>query len=123
MDKARDIGRRSFLTQVAGGAFAIGGFLAFGAANGAAQPAPGTATKKQDMLVDSDPGDPARTPGQPRPPRRVYRRALRRQTGPDASPMPAPSAPDRPRIEGRVGGPIQRFVVCPGNVRCPRRVP
>jgi len=120
LDKARNIGRRSFLTRVAGGAFVVGSFLVFGAASGGAQPGPGTATKKQDMLVDSDPGDPARAAGQPRPPRRLYRRARRGRTGISASPMPAPSAPS---IDGGSGGPIQRFVVCPGNRRCPRRTP
>jgi hypothetical protein len=120
LDKARNIGRRSFLTRVAGGMFAVGSGLALGAANGAAQQTSRSAPKKQDMLVDADPGDPARPVPRPRP---SYQGRQRPRPTISTSPMPPPSAPDGPVDTGRTGGPIQRFVVCPGNVRCPRRGP
>lgn len=120
MDKARNIGRRSFLTQVAGGAFVVGSGLAVGAASGAAQATSGPSPKKQDMLVDSDPGDSARPVPRPRP---SYPGRQRRRPSISASPGPLPAPPDGPVDTGRTGGPIQRFVICPGNVRCPRRNP
>jgi hypothetical protein len=64
------------------------------------------------MVVDNDPADPARAPGTPR-----RRRPPRITTGPNPPPpsLPLPPGPDSGR------GPMSRFVICPGNRRCPGR--
>jgi hypothetical protein len=99
----RNPSRRSFLAQVAGGGLAVGAGLILGTQSAVA------VQQTRRMVVDSDPRDPARMPSPPSP-----------------APAPAPpntgsagngrrrayAAPPRPAT-------TQRFIVCPGNSRCP----
>jgi hypothetical protein len=99
----RNPSRRSFLAQVAGGGLALGAGLIPGARGAIAmQP-------QRRMVIDSDPRDPARMP-------------------PSPSPAPAPAPPNtgsagngRRRAYAAPPRPAttQRFIVCPGNSRCP----
>lgn len=112
MQAFRTVTRRSFLARVAGGGLIAGAGLSFGANGGAAQPKAGPETRR--MVVDADPRDPARPPSHhPRiaPPSRP----IDRDSGPNSDPAGAGN-------HGRAtnaAGPIERFVVCPGNPRCP----
>jgi hypothetical protein len=45
----------------------------------------------------------------------------RQETAPEAtSAAPAPSRTADPPDDGAGGGPTNRFIVCPGNPRCPK---
>lgn len=104
MQTDRRPSRRSFLAQVAGGGLIVGAGLIFGAKGSAAQPKTRPGTRR--MVVDADPRDPARPTG-----------------APPAQPRPADTDPVDPAGRGaRVNRatPRGRFVVCPGNTRCPR---
>jgi hypothetical protein len=107
VDPNRPGSRRSFLSLVAGGllAGAAGSFVAVPGAESRPR------RKARQMTVDNDPADPAREPGAPRPPRRPSRIT--------ANPHPPPPVPGPDG--GR--GPMSRFVICPGNRRCPGRNP
>ncbi len=118
MVKLRDIGRRSFLARVAGGAIAIGVGLILGSGEAEAKRRRRRATPTpRRMLVDADPRDPARPIRQPpaNPPAR--------QPPPILAPPQFPTV-DNPPPADPVGRParVSRFVVCPGNRRCPRRL-
>lgn len=95
MGQDRIATRRSFLTQVVGAALI---------AVAAASPADARRRRRR-MAVDADPTDPAR-PLPTRPPARP------RTSGGPAPPPSLPS-PDTPVPS--------RFVICPGNRRCPGR--
>lgn len=103
----RRIGRRSFLTQVAGGGLAAAaGLIVFGA-EGEARPK--HRPPPRQMLVDADPRDPARPL-------------------PQTHARPTMAAPHRAYTgsAGQTGDgrtPVSRFVVCPGSPRCPRHNP
>jgi hypothetical protein len=105
MARVRSLNRRSFLAQVAGGALI--GTAAF-AQNEA------TPVESRRMIVDADPKDPAREMPAPRP-------------APDGNSGGRPPPP--PPLQGIIGGfgrtapPTGRFVICPGNPRCPPRQP
>ena len=111
MDPNRTGSRRSFLSLVAGGllAAAAGSFVA----------APGAQSrprrKARRMIVDNDPADPARDVGAPRPPRRPTRITA------NPSPPPPTPGPDSGSGPDPGRGPMSRFVICPGNRRCPGR--
>jgi hypothetical protein len=110
LEQGRIVSRRSFLAQVMGGALAGAAVLS---------PPPALARRRRRrMVVDADPRDPARLPSaQPRPD--------------PPQPLPPPTLPDSgPTISGGVpprrvqrNGPSapSRFVICPGNRRCPGR--
>ena len=106
MSRHRTPTRRSFLSQVAGGGLLAGAGLIFGAKGSAAQPK-GQPTRQ--MVVDADPRDPARppapAPAQPGP--------TDRDSGPNGDPGGQGAATN-------VSTPRERFVICPGNSRCPR---
>lgn len=109
----RTYDRRSFLARVIGG-------VALAAGAGAA-----SAQSDEDgspMLIDADPGDPARPPERPRT--RGFRRTRVR---PARNPEPDPASPAQPPpMTGAGSGtstaaaPTSRFVICPGHPRCPR---
>ena len=104
MGQSRIASRRSFLAQVAGAALVL-----------VAAASPADARRRRRMVVDADPSDPARpltTPSRPRvsvsPPPPIPRTTdsdAGRYADPGGSGRPAPS----------------RFVICPGNRRCPGR--
>ena len=111
MEQGRIVSRRSFLAQVMGGALAGAAVL---------PPPPALARqRRRRMVIDADPRDPARLPSAP--PR------------PDPpQPPPPPPLPDDgstifdggvpPRRAQRSGPQApSRFVICPGNRRCPGR--
>ena len=103
MQRVRHIPRRSFLAQVAGGGLIIGAGLIVGADARAAQQSGEPSTRQ--MGVDADPSDPARLPPPPA-------RPADRDSGPNSDPHGA----------GRQTSssmPSERFVICPGNTRCP----
>ena len=91
-----DHSRRSFLARVVG----LGAVALLSGAAVAQQPA-------RRMIIDADPRDPARVPT-PEQERRhdARRRSRQAPAGAVRSPSSAPSS---------------RFVVCPGNNRCPPR--
>jgi hypothetical protein len=107
MARVRSLNRRSFLAQVVGGA--ANGTAAF--AQNEAAPA-----ETRRMIVDADPKDPAREIAAPRP-------------APDGTTGGRPPPP--PPLQGIIGNighgrtapPAGRFVICPGNPRCPPRQP
>ena len=96
--------RRSFLSRVAGG------LLIAGAGEAQARPSRRRRPVSRQMLLDADPKDPAR------PVPSTYQGHGRPRTGiTDSDPSdPAGTGPGRP---------LERFVICPGNARCPRRLP
>jgi hypothetical protein len=120
--------RRSFLFRVAGGVLIAGTALIAGSESEAKRrrrrPAP------RQMLVDADPRDPARPASSGLP-------NSRRRTGITDSDPSDPVGEDHRRARRRSGltdrdptdpagagqGLRQRFVICPGNARCPRRLP
>jgi hypothetical protein len=108
----RTVTRRSFLARVASGGLVAGAGLSFGAAGGAARQKGDPPTRR--MVVDADPRDPAR------PPR------THASVAPPSRPTDRDSGPhsDHPGAGGHArganaAGPRERFVVCPGNPRCP----
>lgn len=138
----RGLARRSFLARVSACAL-VAGY----AGGGSVVAARRRRRAPLQMIVDSDPRDPARLPGPagaaPRPPRGRIRTGYsdtdsgpdadpafygrrgsgRRRggftdndSGPGADPVGIGHGPGQP-------GPSQRFVICPGNARCPRRLP
>ena len=114
MQTLRNPDRRSFLARVLGGAALVGAGLILGAE------APAESQKNRvrttRMVVDRDPGDPARLPGAPRP---------NAPPGPGRpQPIEPPAPPANPTGHHRVQSAApstQRFVICPGNRRCPPR--
>jgi hypothetical protein len=108
----RDPDRRSFLGRVLGGAL----LAAAGAVPGAEAVARPRRSPRR-MVVDRDPADPARPA------------AIGRQRTSPPGPRPRPADTDfgynsDPGGLGALIGsqaPRQRFVVCPGHRRCPRR--
>lgn len=96
MGQDRIASRRSFLAQVAGAALAV---VVLGAPAHAGR-------RRRRMAVDADPRDPARPLTTP-PPQRP------RISGGMPMPPPGPPGPDIPAPS--------RFVICPGNRRCPGR--
>lgn len=111
MDKVRTVDRRSFLARVAGAGL-VGAALVFGGPEAQARRRP-----RVQMAVDTDPRDPARPIGAGGSPRRPARppapppaRLTDRDTGPNSDPL-------------RYGSPAPagRFILCPGNRRCPGR--
>ena len=106
MQKLRPASRRSFLARVAGGGLILGAGTIFGANGRAAQPGP---PETRQMVVDADPSDPARPPRPPGP----SRPAADKDSGPN-------SDPHGTGAQANSQGPRERFVVCPGNPRCPR---
>jgi hypothetical protein len=111
LDKARSSDRRSFLATVAGGGLLLGAGLFLGAGQ-ATQPQAGR-PRRARMIVDRDPRDPARPLPAPQP-----------QQQQQQLPMPPPSENMMATVEPHHGraraSPTQRFVICPGNRRCPR---
>jgi hypothetical protein len=114
LDKVRSIGRRSFLIRVAGGALVAGAAMAFGESEASAR----RRVRRQRMLVDADPSDPARPVSQSSHSVTGHGRTRHARPGPEPMPLPpyigSPSGSNGP-------GPVSRFVICPGNARCPRR--
>jgi hypothetical protein len=110
LGQGRNVDRRSFLAQVAGGALAAAALL---------PAAPAEARRRRrHMVVDADPRDPARL--QPAPPRPHRSQPLPPPTLPNDGPTdPDIELPHRRRFRGGVPAP-SRFVICPGNRRCPR---
>ena len=122
MDKVRSMARRSFLAQVAGGGLILGAGV-LPARSAEARPRP------RQMVVDRDPRDPARSvEEEARRRRRVVGREFedrRYRQGSDAR----IERPDRGgftagllgEVSGGGAAPPSRFVICPGNRRCPGR--
>ena len=115
MQTLRKLTRRSFLARVAGGGLVAGAGLSFGANGGAAQPKAGPETHR--MVVDADPRDPARPPAH---------HVQHSRAAPPSRPADRDSGPHSDPVgEGGRGrstnaaAPLERFVVCPGNPRCP----
>lgn len=107
MDKVRTVDRRSFLARVAGAGL-VGAALVLGGPEAQAR-----RRRRVQMAVDTDPRDPARPidgGGSPRPPARPPARTTDWDTGPNADP-PGYGSP----------APAGRFILCPGNRRCPGR--
>ena len=112
MQRLRYLTRRSFLARVAGGGLIAGAGLIFGANDGAARQKGQPETRR--MVVDADPRDPARPPSHhPRiaPPSRPTDR--------DSGPNSDPTGTGHHGRATNATGPVERFVVCPGNPRCP----
>jgi hypothetical protein len=108
----RTVTRRSFLARVAGGGLVAGAGLSFGAAGGAAQPKGQPETRR--MVVDADPRDPAR------PPRTHASMAPpSRPTDQDSGPRSDAAGTGGHARRSNAAAPRERFVVCPGNPRCP----
>lgn len=119
MARVRDVSRRSFLAKVAGAGLFGGAALVLGDVGAQAR----RRRRTTRMAVDADPRDPARPIAPP-------------QQQPEQQPPPPPSKPGgdadsgvtadaqgsgrRPVVATR---PSQagRFVICPGNRRCPGR--
>jgi hypothetical protein len=124
LDTPRSIGRRSFFARVAGGALIAGAVLIFGETGADAR----RRVRTRRMLVDRDPHDRARpVPSSPvRHGRHRPRPDLRPAPPSDIEPPSNPESPSDiqpmppPVISGHHGR-LGRFVICPGNVRCPRR--
>lgn len=111
MKTSRTLGRRSFMTLVAGGGLVGAGLIL--TAPGAAQVRTRRTTTPRRMAVDADPRDPARMPVVPRPD----------PPSPPSNPITGVSGNLHGRSQRPVPAPTQRFVVCPGHRRCPRRNP
>jgi hypothetical protein len=97
---------------VAGGGVVAGAGLIFGATGGAAPPKGGSATRR--MVVDADPRDPARLPrthATIAPPSRPHDR--------DSGPNSDPAGHGGHGRSTNAAEPLERFVICPGNPRCP----
>lgn len=107
MQTHRTTTRRSFLARVAAGGLIGGAGLIFGGTSGAAQQKAQGGTRQ--MVVDADPRDPARPPS-PRSP------------APPARPSDSDAGPTSDASGNGMqtqSQPPERFVVCPGNPRCP----
>lgn len=112
MQRRRNLTRRSFLARVAGGGLVAGAGLIFGANDGAAQPKGQPETRQ--MAVDADPNDPARAPSQHTNPA-----PAQRPTDRDSGPNSDAGGRGGPSRSTNATEPLERFVVCPGNPRCP----
>ncbi|HYD12228.1 MAG TPA: hypothetical protein VEC11_05225 [Allosphingosinicella sp.] len=106
MQTLRRTNRRSFLTQVAGGGLIVGAGVIFGAGDSAAQQKNQQISRQ--MVVDTDPSDPARPPSPPP----AQPQAADRDAGPR-------SDPGGTGAQANTATPRERFVICPGNSRCP----
>jgi hypothetical protein len=104
--------RRSFLARVAGGGVDSGSGLSLGASGVAALLTAEPATRR--MVVDADPRDPAR------PPRTHASMAPpSRPTDQDSGPRSDAAGTGGHARRSNAAAPRERFVVCPGNPRCP----
>ena len=138
MTSRRTLTRRSFLARIGAGGLVAG----YGVGTLEAEARPRRRVPMR-MAIDSDPRDPARPPAPPAATSsrgRVRTGFSDRDTGPEADPAnygrrgnPRRRAGISDNDSGPAADPIgqghgpgrptqvQRFVVCPGNSRCPRR--
>jgi hypothetical protein len=133
MRRKRKLDRRSFLAQVLGGTVGGSALLVMGAGAVATTPEP---RGERRMIVDADPGDPAREPPEPAPAPRMssvsdsdsgpnadpagHGRSARRRSGITDSDSGANADPAGLGRAQASPAPRESFIICPGNPRCPQ---